>query len=76
MTEMVVEKSQALHHPRIEPAARMPGNLAYYVEPILEPAQFAAGCGGKDRGLAILTLITELRYVFAIVSESRLRVVW
>jgi hypothetical protein len=76
MTEMVVEKSQALHHPRIEPAARMPGNLAYYVEPILEPAQLGAGRGGKDRGLAILALITELRYVFAIVSESRLSVVW
>jgi hypothetical protein len=54
----------------------MPGNLAHYVEPILEPAQLGAGRGGKDCGLAILALITELRYVFAIVSESRLSVVW
>ncbi len=54
----------------------MPGNLAHDVEPILEPPQLAAGRGGKDRGLAILALITELRYVFAIVSERRLSVVW
>jgi hypothetical protein len=42
----------------------MPGNFTYYVEPILESPQLAAGRRGK------------LRYVFAIVSETRLSVVW
>ena len=75
MALMFVQKREPLHHPRIEPVARMPRDLPYDVHSIFEPLKLATGRDRKDRGLAILAAIAYLRYVFAIVSETRFSVV-
>jgi hypothetical protein len=54
----------------------MARNLTDDVESILEPGKFAARRNREDRDLAILALVPVLGYVFAIVSETRFRVVW
>ena len=53
----------------------MPRDLPHDVHSIFQPLQLAAGRDRKDRGLAILAAIAYLRYVFAIVSETRSSVV-
>lgn len=60
---MIVEKCQAFHHPGIEAAAGMFGDLAYDVRAILEPLQLGARSGGEDCRLAIFTLITVLHRI-------------
>jgi hypothetical protein len=53
----------------------MCGDLANDVEPVPEPRELAAGRCRKDRDLAVLALITVLRYVLAVVSVSSCSVV-
>ena len=53
----------------------MPRDFARDVEPVFEPRQLRARRDGEDRYLAVLTLITELGYVLAMVSEMRFSVV-
>jgi hypothetical protein len=72
---MLVKEAQAFHHPRVEPAARMPRNFSNDVRSIFEPRQLGSGRRRKDRDFAILTLIAELGYDFAMPSETRFRVV-
>ena len=60
MALMLVEKGQAVHHPGVEAPARVAGHLAYDVEPVPKPGQFAARRRGEDCDLAILALVTEL----------------
>jgi len=54
----------------------MARNFANDVEPIFEPCKLAASRGRKDCDLAVLALIPVLRYVLAVVSETRFSVVW
>jgi len=54
----------------------MARHLTNDMQAILEPRELAAGCGRKDGDLAIFTLKTVLRYVFAVVSEMSCSVVW
>ena len=75
MADVFVEEGQAIHHPGIEPAARVLGHLAHDVQPVLEPTQFVTGRRRKDGDLAILALVAVLRYVLAIVSETSWSVV-
>lgn len=75
MTLVLVEKGEAVHHPRIESVAGVAGDLAHDVKPILEPRKLAACGGWKDCYLTILALISVLRYCFAVESETRVSVV-
>jgi hypothetical protein len=52
------------------------GDLARDVRAIFEPTQLTARRRRKDGNLAVLTLVTVLRYVLAIVSETSCSVVW
>jgi hypothetical protein len=60
MSDMIVEKRQPVHHPRLEAAARVPRDFAYDVHPVFEPLQLRTRGRREDRGLAILALITIL----------------
>jgi hypothetical protein len=53
----------------------MPRDLTNDVRSIFEPRQLAAGGGREDRDLAILALVAEARYIFAVLAESRFSVV-
>jgi len=70
-----VEKRKAFHHPGVEAAARMPCDLTSDVKTVLEPRELAPGRRWEDGDLAVLALIPVLRYVLAMVSETRLSVV-
>jgi hypothetical protein len=72
---VLAQKRKPVHHPRIQPIARVRSDLADDVRPIFEPLQLAARRDREDRGLAILAAIAGLGYVFAIVSETRSSVV-
>jgi hypothetical protein len=54
----------------------MLGDLPDDVNPILQPTQFRPRRRGKDRRFAIFTLVSVPCYIFAVVSEARLKVVW
>lgn len=72
---VVVEERKAFHHPRIEPIARVPGNLSDDVKPIAQPLQLAARGRWEDRDLAIFTLVPVLRYGVTGVLETSCSVV-
>lgn len=67
---MVVEECEPVHHPRIEPIARMLRNLTSDVKAILEPLQLSAGRGRENRDFAVFALVTVL-HRYARVSEKR-----
>ena len=75
MALMVVEKRQALHHPRVQPVGRMPRHLAHDVKPVPQPPQLAACRRREDCDLAIFALIAVLGYVLAMLSETSCSVV-
>jgi hypothetical protein len=72
---VLVQKTQTFHHPRIQAVARVSRDLTHDVQPIFEPRKLGARANREDRDLAILALVTELRYVLAIVSLTRSSVV-
>ncbi len=76
MAGVFVEECEPIHHPRVEPVVGVLDHLAHDVRAIFEPTQLAARRRRKDGNLAVLTLVTVLRYVFAIVSETSCSVVW
>jgi hypothetical protein len=53
----------------------MPRNFSNDVRSIFEPCQLGSGRRRKDRDFAILTLVAELGYDFAMPSETRFKVV-
>ncbi len=53
----------------------MPRDLTSDVKTVLEPCELAARRRWEDGDLAVLALIPVLRYVLAMVSETRLSVV-
>ncbi len=53
----------------------MPGNLAYDVEPVLQPRKLAPRGRREDCDLAIFALVALLGYVFAIESDTSSSVV-
>jgi hypothetical protein len=75
VADVFVEEGETLHHPGVEPVVRMLGHLTHDVQPVFEPTQLVAGRRRKDGDLAILALVTVLRYVLAIVSETSCSVV-
>ena len=75
MAIVLVEKSKPIHHPRVQAAARVPSDFADDVGSIFEPGKLGAGRCREDRDFAIFALVSVLRYVFAIVSETRFSVV-
>lgn len=76
MADVFVEEREAVHHPGVEPVVGVLGDLARDVRAIFEPTQLTARRRRKDGNLAVLTLVTVLRYVLAIVSETSCSVVW
>lgn len=48
----------------------MTSDLAHDVRPVAQPCELATRRGGEDCGLAILALVSVLRYIFAIVSVT------
>lgn len=75
MALMFFEERKTFHHPGIQTGAGMLGYLSHDVKALLQPAQFRARRGRKDRRFAILTLVPVARYIFAVVSEARFNVV-
>ncbi len=75
MTVVLVKKSQPVHHPCVEPVGRVAPDLADHVHAVLEPLELATGRYREDRALAILAPVAVVRYVLAIVSETRFSVV-
>ena len=57
---MFVQKFEAVHHPRVEAAARMLRNFAHDVNAIAQPREFAARGDGKDRNFAVFAFVTVL----------------
>jgi hypothetical protein len=57
---MLLEKSEAFHHPRVEARDGVARDFPHDVKPIPKPGQLAASRRRKDCHLAIFALITEL----------------
>ncbi len=72
---MLLQKREAVHHPRIKPVSRVLGDLRDDVQAISQPPQLAAGGGWEDRRRTVFAVIPVLGYVFAIVSETSCNVV-
>jgi hypothetical protein len=57
---MIVQKVEALHHPRVETVTRVSSDLTRHVNAIAQPGELRARRRRKNGDLAILALISVL----------------